>query len=118
MVVTMFPLAALLAPTLWGRIADRSSSRARVLGLAALGTAILTAALGMLEGFWQLAAGAAALAVFSTGVMPLAVSVTLAELGDAAMHRFGRIRAWGTVGFLILVVLFPRCFMRSSIRSA
>ena len=106
-VVTMSPLAALVAPTLWGRMADRSPSRARVLGLAALGTAALTAALGVLEGFWQLAAGAAALAVFSTGVMPLAVSVTLAELGDAAVHRFGRIRAWGTVGFLILVVLFP-----------
>jgi PPP family 3-phenylpropionic acid transporter len=115
-VVTMSPLVALVAPTLWGRIADRSPSRVRVLGLAALGTAVLTALLGALEGFWQLAAGAAALALFSTGVMPLAVSVTLAELGDAAMHRFGRVRAWGTVGFLILVVLFPpmlHAFQRS-----
>ncbi len=106
-VVTMSPLVALVAPTLWGRIADRSPSRVRVLGLAALGTAVLTAVLGVLEGFWQLALGAALLAMFSTGVMPLAVSVTLAELGDAARHRFGRVRAWGTVGFLILVVLFP-----------
>jgi PPP family 3-phenylpropionic acid transporter len=115
-VVTMSPLAAFVAPTVWGRIADRSPSRARVLGLAALGTAVLTAALAALEGFWPLAVGAAALALFATGVMPLAVSVTLAELGEAAMHRFGRIRAWGTVGFLILVVSFPvmlHAFQRS-----
>jgi MFS transporter, PPP family, 3-phenylpropionic acid transporter len=106
-IVTMSPLAALVAPTFWGSLADRSPSRARILALAALGAAASTATLAVLEGFWQVAAGAAALAVFSTGAMPLAVSVTLAELGDGAMHRFGRIRVWGTVGFLVLVVLFP-----------
>ena len=60
-----------------------------------------------LEGFWLLAAGAAALALFATGVIPLVISVTLAALGESALHRFGRIRVWGTVGFLVLVVLFP-----------
>jgi MFS transporter, PPP family, 3-phenylpropionic acid transporter len=106
-VVTMSPLVALAAPTLWGRMADRSPSHGRVLAFATLGAAAFTAALGVLDGFWQLTFGAVAVAVFTTGVMPLAVSVTLGELGDAAMQRFGRIRAWGTVGFLIFVVLFP-----------
>jgi MFS transporter, PPP family, 3-phenylpropionic acid transporter len=106
-VVTMSPLVALFAPTGWGRIADRSGSPTRVLAVATLGVAIFTAAFVWLDGFWLLAAGAAALALFTTGVIPLLISVTLLNLGENALPAFGRVRVWGTVGFLVLVVLFP-----------
>ena len=106
-VVTMSPLVALIAPTAWGRLADRSGSPMRVLAAATLGAAVFTAMFPWLEGFWLLAAGAAALALFATGVIPLVISVTLAALGERALSAFGRVRVWGTVGFLVLVVLFP-----------
>lgn len=111
-VVTMSPLLALVAPTAWGQIADRSRSRVRVLALATLGAAVFTAALVAQRGFVPLLAGAAALAAFSTGVVPLIVSVTLGALGDDALHRFGLIRVWGTIGFLVLVVVFPPALHR------
>ena len=106
-VVTMAPLVALVAPTLWGRIADRSRSPVRVLAVATLGVALFLAVFAMLAGFWALVAGAVALAVFSTGVIPLVISATLAALGENASDGFGRVRVWGTVGFLVLVVAFP-----------
>lgn len=106
-VVTMSPLVALVAPTAWGRIADRSGSPTRVLAVATLGVAVFTALLAWLDGFWLLTAGAAALALFATGVIPLVISVTLSNLGENALPAFGRVRVWGTVGFLVLVVLFP-----------
>src|SRR5262249_56354724 len=106
-VVAMSPLVALVAPTAWGRIADHSGSPPRVLAVATLGSAVCTASFAWLDGFWLLTAGAAALALFATGVIPIAVSVTLASLGEKALPPFGGGPVWGTVGFLVLVVLFP-----------
>lgn len=106
-VVTMSPLAALVAPPAWGRLADRSRSRVRVLAFVTLGVAATTTVFAWLEGFWQLAAGAFLVALFATGVIPLVISVTLAALGEDALERFGRIRVWGTIGFFLLVVSFP-----------
>src|SRR6266545_8020190 len=94
-VVTMSPLVALLAPTVWGQIADRSGARVRVLAAATLGVAATTVVLGFLEGFWPIVTGAALLAAFSTGVIPLVVSVTLAALGETGLYAFGRVRVWG-----------------------
>ena len=39
--------------------------------------------------------------------MPLGVSVSLSALGPEGRFRFGSVRVWGTVGFLVLVVAFP-----------
>jgi PPP family 3-phenylpropionic acid transporter len=107
-VVTMSPLAALVAPPAWGWFADRSRSRVRVLASVTLAVAVATAGFPWLEGFWQLAAGAFVVALFATGVIPLVVAVTLAALGDEAPYRFGQIRVWGTIGFLVFVVSFPQ----------
>lgn len=111
-VVTMSPLVALVAPTAWGQVADRSRSRVRVLALVTLGAAVFTAALAGLRSFGSLLAGAAALALFSTGVVPLIISVTLGALGEGALYRFGLVRVWGTIGFLVLVVVFPPALHR------
>jgi PPP family 3-phenylpropionic acid transporter len=35
------------------------------------------------------------------------MSVSLALLRDAGQHAFGRVRVWGTIGYFILVLIFP-----------
>ena len=107
LVYAMIPAVSLAAPALWGRIADRASSPARVLGLITAGTAFGHVTLGLLDGFVPLLAGTALLAAFGTAVIPLGVSVSLSALGDEGHYSFGRVRVWGTVGFLALVSLFP-----------
>lgn len=111
-VVTMSPLVALFAPTLWGRLADRSGARTRVLVAVIAGSALSSLVIAALQGYPALLAGSALLALFSTGVIPLLVSVTLAGLGDDALRRFGFVRVWGTLGFLVMVVGFPPALHR------
>ncbi len=106
-VVTMSPIVALFAPTLWGRFADRTRSRVRVVGTAIAGASCATVGLSLLDGYRALLVGSVALAAFSTAIVPLLVSVTLAALGEDALRRFGSIRVWGTLGFLVVVVGFP-----------
>ena len=107
LVYAMVPLVSLFAPTLWGRVADRAASRARVLALVVAGSGLGLFLLGTLEGFRELLAGTALFACFSTAVIPLGISVSLTGLGDEGQYLFGRVRVWGTVGFLLLVVACP-----------
>jgi PPP family 3-phenylpropionic acid transporter len=107
MVYAVLPLVGLFAQPLWGQVADRTGSRSRVLALLAAGTAIGYVGLFFCKGFAALLFGTALLACFSGALIPSCVAVTLALTKDAGRHAFGMTRAWGTLGFLALVVLFP-----------
>jgi PPP family 3-phenylpropionic acid transporter len=111
-VLAMLPLAGMLAQPFWGQLADRTGSRSRVLVLLALGAAAGYAVLGRARGFVALTLATSLLALFSTAVIPAAVSATLALAKGDRARAFGRIRVWGTIGFLLLVVGFPRLLDR------
>ena len=111
----IIPLVGLAAQPFWGQVADRTGSRRLVLAIVSLGVALANLGLGFFEGFVGTLAGTALLALFLTVVLPLATAVSLAALamgpdGDANLgaQAFGRVRLWGTVGFLVGVVVFPR----------
>ena len=107
LVMAMIPLVGLAAPTLWGRLADRSGARGRVLAAAVLGGALGLGALGLLDGFLPLLLGTALAAAFLSAILPLGVSVSLSALGERGGERFGRVRVWGTIGYLGLVLGYP-----------
>lgn len=111
----VIPLIGLVAQPFWGQVADRTGSRRLVLAIVSLGVALANLALAFFQGFVGTLAGTALLALFLTVVLPLATAVSLAALamgpgGDAnrGAQAFGRVRLWGTVGFLVGVVVFPR----------
>jgi PPP family 3-phenylpropionic acid transporter len=106
--LAVLPLVGIAAQPLWGQIADRTGSRSRVLFLLALGAALGYAMLYFAKGFLAIVLGTAALACFSTALLPACVSVTLALTRNAGPLAFGLMRVWGTVGFLVLVTAFPR----------
>ncbi len=108
LVLAMLPLVGTLAQPLWGQLADRTGSRSSLLALLAFGAAAGYLSLGFAQGFAALLVATLLLALFSTAMIPtaMAVSFALAE-GDRA-RALGRMRVWGTVGFLLLVVGFPR----------
>ena len=107
-VLAMVPLVGTLAQPLWGQLADRTGARARVLALLGLGAATGYLALGFAQGFAALVLATLWLALFSTALVPAATSVTFALARGDRVHAFGRMRVWGTIGFLALVVGFPR----------
>lgn len=108
MVLALRPIMGIVFQPLWGRVADRTGARARVLALVLVGASIAFAALPWVDGLVAIVLVVAAASIFGTSVMPLGVSVSMAALGDDASARFGRVRVWGTVGYLILLVSFPR----------
>jgi PPP family 3-phenylpropionic acid transporter len=107
-VLAILPLVGIFAQPVWGQVADRTGLRSRVLALIALSAALGYAALALPRGFGAIALATAGLALFSMALLPMNVSVTLALARDAGPHAFGLTRVWGTVGFLVAVVGFPR----------
>ncbi len=111
-VLAMVPLVGILAQPLWGQLADRTGARSRVLVLLGLGAASGYLALGQVHGFAALVLATMWLALFSTAIVPAATSVTFALARGDRVQAFGRMRVWGTLGFLALVVGFPRLLDR------
>ena len=107
MVLSVIPLVGFLAQPLWGQVADRTGSRSRVLALVCLAAGASYLLVPWARGFPAILGSMALVAGFSTAVIPLGTSVTLAVLGRGGARGFGRVRVWGTVGFLVLVVAFP-----------
>ncbi len=107
LVLAISPLIGMIAQPLWGQVADRTGARTRVLAILTLCTALGYLGLGYARGFWSIMLATAGLAVVGTALFPLMTSVSLAILRDAGRHAFGRVRAWGTVGYFILVLILP-----------
>ena len=101
------PLIAVAAQPSWGVLADRTGSRARVLFVLALGAAAGYAALALGSSFASLLVLTSLLACFSTPLVPTAVAVSFTIGPNVDVRAFGFYRAWGTVGYGVLVIAFP-----------
>ncbi len=106
-VYAVLPLVGIAAQPFWGQVADRTGSRAGVLAVLGIGAALGYGALYFWQGFLALLFGTALLASFATALIPTCVAVTLALTRNSGRHAFGLTRVWGTVGFLVLVLMFP-----------
>jgi MFS transporter, PPP family, 3-phenylpropionic acid transporter len=92
-----------LAPGLWGWAADRSGRRDLSLRAGAL---LATGGVALLLGASGHAAVAVALAAFAlpwSGLLPQFEATTLSHLGERP-QRYGWVRLWGSVGFILAVV--------------
>ncbi len=96
-------LSRILAPHLWGWLADRSGQRLSV--VRASGAAGTVAFLGVFAGesFVLLFSVLFAMTFLWSAALPLVEATTLSHLGDETA-RYGRIRVWGSVGFIAAVV--------------
>lgn len=101
------PLMGMLFQPLWGLVADRTGTRAGVLATLAVGAAAAYLLVPRATSFPALLALFAVAAAFGTSVIPMATSVSMASLGARPAERFGRVRVFGTLGFLVMVVAFP-----------
>ena len=107
LILAISPLVGMIAQPVWGQLADRTGARSRTLAFLTVGTALGYLGLGMADGFWPIVLATAVLALVGTAIFPMMTSVSLAILRNAGRHAFGHVRAWGTVGYFILIMLFP-----------
>ncbi|HSN39248.1 MAG TPA: MFS transporter [Burkholderiales bacterium] len=116
MLMSLPQLTRIVAPHLWGWLADRSSRRLHVARMA--GVAGTLAWLGVFagSGFALLFAVLLAMTFFWSAALPLVEATTLSHLGDETA-RYGRIRVWGSIGFIVAVVAVGYALDRVSIRA-
>ena len=97
------PVARIFVPNLWGWMADRYQARDRIQRLLAFVTPFVAAGLLLRPGFAGLLGLLAVWSLFWSGLLPLVEAGTMTLL-RARMGAYGRIRLWGSIGFILVVV--------------
>jgi MFS transporter, PPP family, 3-phenylpropionic acid transporter len=93
----------LVAPNLWGWLADRIGRKVLVVRASALLAIAGFLLFFVASGFWALFAAMALMSFFWSASLPLVEALTLRHLEGRA-EQYGRIRLWGSVGFIVAVV--------------
>ena len=96
-------VSRIVAPIVWGSVADHTGHRIRLVRITALFTVV--AFLGVFLGatFWWLAGVMLAFSFFWHAALPLLEVNVMNSLGARA-GAYGRVRLWGSVGFIVAVV--------------
>jgi PPP family 3-phenylpropionic acid transporter len=114
-VLALYPVMSIIAPPLFGLIADAWHARGWLLRIAAAGAAFAFA--GFFLARRQVALLVSATALFSFARAPLA-SMTDAQTFDVIGRMggsFGRIRLWGSLGFLVAALAGGELLERAGI---
>lgn len=107
----------MLGPNVWGWLADHVDDRLRILRFTGFAAAVCFMPLLFSGGFGFVLVTMFAVHFFMTGQMPIAEAITSTRLrGDEhAAARYGRIRVWGSIGFVALVLSMGPLFDRLGI---
>lgn len=97
------PVARIFVPNLWGWLADRHRARDRIQRSLAFITPFIALALFLHPGFIGMLLLLITWSLFWSGLLPLVEAGTMTVL-RARMGVYGRIRLWGSVGFIAVVV--------------
>ena len=101
--MSMQPIMRMIAPNIWGWLADRSGRRREVVVAAASLSAVFYLGVFATTSFWGMLLVLGLMNFFWSASMPLVEATTLSYLGKQTAH-YGRIRSWGSIGFIVSVV--------------
>ncbi len=97
------PVMRMIAPAMWGWLADYLDNRRLVIQFAALCSVLAYSGVFLFKSYAGLFLVMALMSFFWSASMPLVEATTLTYLGKHAA-RYGRLRSWGSVGFIIAVL--------------
>jgi MFS transporter, PPP family, 3-phenylpropionic acid transporter len=101
--IAINPISRIYGPNLWGWLADHYHVRGAIIRWCAVLTAVIFAGVLFEPGFLGMLLLLALLNLFWSGILPLAEAGTMALLGEC-IGTYGRIRLWGSVGFVVVVI--------------
>jgi PPP family 3-phenylpropionic acid transporter len=110
------PLSKILFPPVWGGIADHSGGRK---GLILLATALSVAAFCVLfkaTAFAPVAMALLCYAFFHAPILALSETLVLEEAARGGF-AYGRVRAWGSVGYLLSAALLGKILDLTSMKA-
>ena len=93
-----------VAPLLWGVIADRQGRKAPIVRLTVSLAAACFAILLLSRDVLPIIVALVTMAFFWSASLPLVESLTLAQLAGVT-EQYGRIRLWGSIGFIAAVLM-------------
>ena len=108
-------LTRVFAPYAWGALSDRTGERVRLLRISAAVATVAALGLWWPGGAWWLA-GVLLLMFTHTSSMMSLTEAAMAHLVAGDWGRYGRIRLWGSAGFLVTVFLAGEWFDRFGMR--
>lgn len=93
----------LLAPNFWSYLADKSQKRLEILRVGCALACVLFAGVFIDQKFWWLVGVVCSYTFFWHAVLPQFEVITLNYL-DKQSSRYGQVRLWGSVGFIVAVM--------------
>src|SRR3990172_8260314 len=96
-------LVRIFAPHLWGWFADRGGRRLRIARIGTVIGTVIYCGLFAARGFEALFAVVLLMSFFLSAALPLIEVTTLTHLGEHTA-QYGRIRVWGSIGFIAAVL--------------
>lgn len=115
MVFGTLGLSRIVVPVFWGWLADRSGAPLRIVRVTGWLATLCFAAMAAAPDFHWMLAGVLAYAVFWHACLPLYETVALDHLQRTG-HPYPRVRLWGSVGFVLSVVLIGAALQVFSIQ--
>jgi PPP family 3-phenylpropionic acid transporter len=101
-VLALPQLARIVAPTAWGVLADRFGAQRAVVVLGCAAGIVCYALLPVVNGFAAFAWLMGLTSLVATAALPLVEAITLGVLAGQT-GRYGPIRLWGSIGFMLAV---------------
>lgn len=107
--MAVFLLTKVVAPNVWGVLADRTGRPIFWVRIATFVALVLSIGLIALQTYWGIFAVLLAFSFFWHASLPQFESYTFRQLG-MQKHRYGQIRLWGSIGFIVAVVMLGWLF--------
>jgi len=93
----------IVAPNIWGWIADHTGRRMVIVRLASLLSAVAFAGVFLNSGFWWLVIVMTTFSFFWNASLPQFEATTMNYLGSDT-HRYNTVRMWGSIGFIVAAI--------------
>lgn len=94
---------------IWGWVVDRTHQPVRVIRFTSLMSVITFSALVGVAEYWQLMLILFIFSFFWSASLPQVEAATMSRLGETT-HIYTVIRVWGSIGFIIAVIILGRAF--------
>ncbi len=102
--VAILPATKLIAPYIWGWLADHTRRSMLIIRIACLLALITFSLVFISQQLWWLTFVMLLFSFFWNATLPQFEAITLNHLGDDT-HNYSMIRLWGSLGFIVIVVL-------------
>lgn len=97
----------IIAPNLWGWIADHTGKSLRIIRIASFFAALIFAGFFFKDSYFWVAMITVGFSFFWNAALPQFEAATLFHLKKEP-HRYSQIRLWGSIGFIVTVLIIGR----------